>query len=153
LPKTVDKRLALRHYNNQAATKKTRKQNDQPNKHNLLHLHRHQRSDFRNQKVLFDLRKQGARSSTGMVERARQKSSIRHRGKDDDRTREISIIRRSSEGLHKQTDDTEKRGSIMKPKNNPVAKHCRTFNKATVQRDRKKAAKRGARKHKGRDWS
>jgi hypothetical protein len=41
----------------------------------------------------------------------------------------------------------------MKPKNNPVAKHCRTFNKATVQRDRKKAAKRGARKHKGRDWS
>lgn len=34
-------------------------------------------------------------------------------------------------------------------KTNPVAKHCRTFNKATVQRDRKKAAKRGARKHKG----
>lgn len=37
----------------------------------------------------------------------------------------------------------------MKGKSNPVAKHCRTFNKATVQRDRKKAAKRGHRKHKG----
>jgi hypothetical protein len=38
-----------------------------------------------------------------------------------------------------------------RPKNNPVAKHCRTFNKATVQRDRKKAAKRGDRKHR-RTW-
>jgi hypothetical protein len=35
---------------------------------------------------------------------------------------------------------------------NFVAKHARTFNKATVQRDRKKAAKRGDRKHKGK-WS
>jgi hypothetical protein len=31
---------------------------------------------------------------------------------------------------------------------NPVARHCRQFNKATVQRDKKKAAKRGYRKHK-----
>ena len=30
---------------------------------------------------------------------------------------------------------------------NPVAKHCRTFNKATVQKDRKKALKAGKRKH------
>ena len=29
----------------------------------------------------------------------------------------------------------------------PVAKHCRTFNRAAVQRDRKKAAKRGYTKH------
>lgn len=33
--------------------------------------------------------------------------------------------------------------------NNPVAKHCRTYNKATVQKDRKKASKKGYRKHKG----
>ena len=32
--------------------------------------------------------------------------------------------------------------------NNPVAKHARTFNKSTVMRDRKKAMKRGDRKHK-----
>ena len=32
---------------------------------------------------------------------------------------------------------------------NFVAKHARTFNKATVQRDRKKAQKRGYVKHKG----
>ena len=31
---------------------------------------------------------------------------------------------------------------------NPVAKHARSFNKAAVHRDRKKAAKRGATKHK-----
>ena len=35
-------------------------------------------------------------------------------------------------------------------KSNPVAKYMRTFNKATVQRDRKKALKKGDRKHKGR---
>lgn len=32
---------------------------------------------------------------------------------------------------------------------NPVARHARAFNKAHVMRDRKKAAKRGYRKHKG----
>jgi hypothetical protein len=38
----------------------------------------------------------------------------------------------------------------MKKKiNNPVAKHARTFNKATVMTDRKKAMKKGDRKHKG----
>jgi hypothetical protein len=38
----------------------------------------------------------------------------------------------------------------MKKKiNNPVAKHARTFNKATVMTDRKKALKKGDRKHKG----
>jgi hypothetical protein len=35
-------------------------------------------------------------------------------------------------------------------RNNPVAKHAREFNKATVQVDRKKASKRGYVKHKGR---
>ena len=30
---------------------------------------------------------------------------------------------------------------------NPVARHSRKFNKANVMRDRKKAAKRGYRKH------
>ena len=36
----------------------------------------------------------------------------------------------------------------MKPAiRNPVAKHCRTFNRAAVERDRKKAAKRGYTKH------
>jgi len=34
-------------------------------------------------------------------------------------------------------------------KNNPVARHARAFNKAAVQVDRKKAARRGYRKHKG----
>ena len=33
--------------------------------------------------------------------------------------------------------------------NNLVAKHCRTFNKAVVMKDRKQAAKRGYSKHKG----
>lgn len=33
-------------------------------------------------------------------------------------------------------------------KSNPVAKFCRQYNKATVQRDRKKDAARGKRKHK-----
>lgn len=33
--------------------------------------------------------------------------------------------------------------------NNLVAKHSRKFNLATVQTDRKKASKRGHRKHKG----
>ena len=37
----------------------------------------------------------------------------------------------------------------MKKSNNTVAKHARTFNKATVMKDRKKASKRGAIKHKG----
>jgi len=38
----------------------------------------------------------------------------------------------------------------MKKKiNNPVAKHARTFNKASVMTDRKKAMKKGDRKHKG----
>jgi len=37
------------------------------------------------------------------------------------------------------------------PMNNPVAKFARKFNKATVQKDRKKADKRGYTKHKGRD--
>lgn len=32
---------------------------------------------------------------------------------------------------------------------NPVAKHSRTFNKSTVQRDKKKDIKRGKIKHKG----
>lgn len=31
---------------------------------------------------------------------------------------------------------------------NPVAKHCRTFNKARIQVDRKKRQKSGYRKHK-----
>jgi hypothetical protein len=31
---------------------------------------------------------------------------------------------------------------------NPVARHSRKFNKANVMRDRKKAARRGYRKHK-----
>lgn len=35
------------------------------------------------------------------------------------------------------------------PKNNPVAKHARTFNKSSVQADRKKQQKRGYSKHKG----
>lgn len=34
---------------------------------------------------------------------------------------------------------------------NPVARHCRTFNRAAVQQDRRKAAKRGERKHRT-DW-
>jgi len=37
---------------------------------------------------------------------------------------------------------------VMKGKSNPVAKYLRTFNKATVQRDRKKDAKKGASKYK-----
>ena len=36
----------------------------------------------------------------------------------------------------------------MKNKRNPVAKFARKFNRATVQRDRKKAARRGYVKHK-----
>ena len=36
------------------------------------------------------------------------------------------------------------------PVNNPVAKFARKFNKATVQRDRKKDSKRGYTKHKRR---
>ena len=32
--------------------------------------------------------------------------------------------------------------------NNLVAKHCRTFNKSAVFKDRKKASKRGYKKHK-----
>ncbi|URC15305.1 hypothetical protein GD1_181 [Paraglaciecola Antarctic GD virus 1] len=36
----------------------------------------------------------------------------------------------------------------MKNVNNLVAKHCRTYNKATVEVDRKKESKRGAVKHK-----
>jgi len=37
----------------------------------------------------------------------------------------------------------------VKKTNNPVAKHARTFNKAVVMKDRKKAEKKGDRKHKG----
>jgi hypothetical protein len=40
----------------------------------------------------------------------------------------------------------------MKATNNLVAKHARKFNLATVQVDRKKAAKRGHIKHKGRKF-
>ena len=35
----------------------------------------------------------------------------------------------------------------MDKRNNPVAKHAATFNKAHVMRDRKKDAKRGYTKH------
>ena len=35
---------------------------------------------------------------------------------------------------------------------NWVAKHCRTYNKAATHMDRKKALKRGAVKHKRRQW-
>lgn len=35
---------------------------------------------------------------------------------------------------------------------NLVAKNLNKFNKPAVQRDRKKDAKRGYNKHKGRDW-
>jgi len=41
----------------------------------------------------------------------------------------------------------KKRGAGV---NNPVAKHSRKFNRAATHRDRKRAAKRGMRKHKGR---
>ena len=34
-------------------------------------------------------------------------------------------------------------------RNNLVAKHLRTFNRSAVHTDRKRAAKRGYRKHKG----
>ena len=37
-----------------------------------------------------------------------------------------------------------------KKTNNPVAKHAKTFNKAHVMKDRKKAMKKGDVKHKGR---
>ena len=37
----------------------------------------------------------------------------------------------------------------MKKTNNPVAKYARDFNKAVVMKDRKKAQKKGDRKHKG----
>ena len=39
----------------------------------------------------------------------------------------------------------------MSKTRNPVARHSRTYNKAHVMTDRKKAAKRGYRKHRGRD--
>ena len=39
----------------------------------------------------------------------------------------------------------------MTKQRNLVAKHSRQFNKAHVMTDRKKAAKRGYRKHRGRD--
>lgn len=41
----------------------------------------------------------------------------------------------------------------MKKANNTVAKHARTYNKAVVMKDRKKAAKRGAIKHKGKRFT
>lgn len=37
--------------------------------------------------------------------------------------------------------------------NNLVAKHARTFNKATVQADKKKKSKKGYQKHKNKDNS
>ena len=37
----------------------------------------------------------------------------------------------------------------MKKTNNPVAKYARDFNKEVVMKDRKKAEKKGDRKHKG----
>jgi len=40
----------------------------------------------------------------------------------------------------------------MNKTNNPVAKHAKTFNKAHVMKDRKKAMKRGAVKHKGKAY-
>lgn len=43
----------------------------------------------------------------------------------------------------------KKRGACV---NNPVAKHSRKFNRAATHSDRKKAAKRGDRKHR-KDWT
>lgn len=40
----------------------------------------------------------------------------------------------------------------MKTKNNPVAKNARKYNKAAVFKDRKKAIKRGERKHKNQGY-
>jgi hypothetical protein len=37
----------------------------------------------------------------------------------------------------------------MRTRRNPVAKHSRTFNRPAVFRDRKAAARRGYRKHRG----
>lgn len=42
---------------------------------------------------------------------------------------------------------------MAKPKVNPVAKLCGKFNRAVTHVDRKKALVRGARKHKGQDYS
>jgi len=36
-------------------------------------------------------------------------------------------------------------------KNNPVAKYARKYNKCAVHKDRKKAHKKGERKHKGKE--
>ncbi len=45
----------------------------------------------------------------------------------------------------KETIMSKKRKEVVP--NNPVAKHCRTFNKAVTMVDRKKDARRGAAKH------
>ena len=39
-----------------------------------------------------------------------------------------------------------------KRKSNPVARHLRTFNRSTVERDRKRDAQQGYRKHKGQGY-
>lgn len=36
---------------------------------------------------------------------------------------------------------------------NPVAKNCNKFNRAATHRDRKRAEKRGERKHKGKHYA
>ena len=46
---------------------------------------------------------------------------------------------------HEDKSDEDK---LMKPLNNYVAKHMRTYNKSTIEVDRKKAMKAGYTKHK-----
>ncbi len=71
------------------------------------------------------------------VDTARKKSGV-------DR---IATDKHGNTVYKKEVKEMKKDKAPSSSKQNPVAKHMRTFNKATVQRDRKKDAKRGYKKH------
>jgi len=72
------------------------------------------------------------------------------REKEADKIKHDSMLDRArSQDVRAKNKATNPTKEASEPSKNPVAKYARKFNKATVQKDRKKADKRGYIKHKG----
>jgi hypothetical protein len=72
------------------------------------------------------------------------------REKEADKVKHDSMLDRArSQDVRAKNKATNPTKEASEPSKNPVAKYARKFNKATVQKDRKKADKRGYIKHKG----
>jgi len=73
-----------------------------------------------------------------------------NREKETDKIKHDKMMDRArAQDVHSKNKATNPKEEASDPSKNPVAKYARKFNKATVQKDKKKADKRGYIKHKG----